>query len=166
MLGSVCDPILVVAAAEQVLPTFASPEPNLTIETVRDGIPDAGPLGGIAAGYRAISGRSALAFVAACDLPFLRPQVVTRLSELVGDCDAAVPLLGGKRHPLAAIYRVAALAKAEELLSRGEHRATALLDELRTRYVTPAELAEADPELQSLQNVNTPQDYAALTRDG
>jgi molybdopterin-guanine dinucleotide biosynthesis protein A len=40
-----------------------------------------------------------------------------------------------------------------------------LLDAVPTRVVTEAELADADPGLRSLRNVNTPEEYEAALRE-
>jgi molybdopterin-guanine dinucleotide biosynthesis protein A len=161
-LAPVASPIIVVASPGQELPLTA----RGSLEIVCDIKPHQGPLAGLAAAYGALTGRCQIVFVCACDLPLLRSAFVARMCELVGEFEAAVPTHADRRHPLAAAYRVSALAKAAELLAAGEHRAMAWLDVLNVRLVTADLLSDVDPELASLQNVNTPQDYAALIRGG
>jgi molybdopterin-guanine dinucleotide biosynthesis protein A len=64
----------------------------------------------------------------------------------------------------------AALPAAQRLLAAGELRAQALLAALPVRWLDPDELLAdpalraADPALDSLVNVNTPEEYAAALR--
>jgi molybdopterin-guanine dinucleotide biosynthesis protein A len=158
LLSQVVSPVIVVGAASQDLP----PLPADVIIT-RDPAPARGPLVGLAAGLAAVTAEAA--YVSSCDVPLLRPAFVRRMINLLGDFDAAVPEVDGRLHPLAAVYRREVRTIAESLLSSGERRLTHLLSVLRTRIVTAAELAEADPGLSSLRNVNTPDDLAAAVRD-
>ena len=78
-----------------------------------------------------------------------------------------MPHVGGYYHPLTAVYRTSVLPNAESLLSAGRVRPAFLFDQVRTRRVTANELADVDPELESVMNVNSPTDYmAALERAG
>src|SRR5208283_4223866 len=64
-----------------------------------------GPLEGIRAGLSALPRGSPWAYVTACDAPFLAPRFVQRMAELLGDRAIAVPIIAGRPHPLAAVYR-------------------------------------------------------------
>jgi molybdopterin-guanine dinucleotide biosynthesis protein A len=162
-LQPVTSPV-VIAAGQNDLPINAISGSSLIL--VHDAVAQQGPLAGVAAAYPVLVDRAEIVFICSCDLPLLKAGFVARVCELVGEFDAAVPEHGGRRHPLAAAYRVAALAKAAELLAGGEHRAMAWIDALKIRRIGVDLLAGVDPELQSLRNVNTPQDYAALVRGG
>jgi len=160
-LGEALCTVIVVAAADQALP----PLPDGTL-VARDRRPGRGPLEGIAAGLRALEGRE-VAFVAACDLPLLVPAFVRRMVELSEGHDIAVPQVGGHAEPLAAVYRAGVLSQIEALLAAGRLRPAYLFDAVRTRFVSPQELADVDPQMTSLMNINTPEDYRrALARAG
>jgi molybdopterin-guanine dinucleotide biosynthesis protein A len=159
-LSDVVSPIVVVAATGQDLP----PLPPDVIVT-HDPDPDLGPLQGLAAGLAVIAGRAEAAYVSACDVPLLRPEFVRRMIDLLGDNDACVPSTGGFLHPLSAVYRVAVGPVAERLLAASQRSLTHLCSAVRTRVVTAAELADVDPDLWSLRNVNTPAEYAAVVRE-
>ena len=162
-LASPCDdqlqgPVVVVGAAGQELPPL--PE---GVEVVRDSVPGGGPLQGLRDGLAALEGRVALAFVAATDLPLLRPAVVDAvLRAVTDDVDAAVPSVGGLLHPLAAAYRPSLVPLADELLGAGERRVTALVARCRALPVDEPMLRAVDPELRSLVNVNTRAELDAL----
>lgn len=161
-LREAAEPIVVVAAADQELPSL--PE---EIIVVRDERPDRGPLEGIAAGLRGLSGLAEAAYVTACDVPFLQPAFVRRVVELLADYDAAMPHAEGFDQPLSAAYRLSVLPEIDTLLAADRLRPVLLFDRVRTRRISPDELAAADPELLSLMNTNTPEAYeAALARAG
>jgi molybdenum cofactor guanylyltransferase len=85
--------------------------------------------------------------------------------ELLGDHVVAVPDVGGYRHPLAAIYRVTVLPIVERLLAEDRLRPAFLFDQVPTRFVIESELSAVDPDLKTLRNLNTPQDYEAALRE-
>jgi molybdopterin-guanine dinucleotide biosynthesis protein A len=156
MLSEVVSPIVVVAALGQDVP----PLPAGT-DLVHDQVEGRGPLQGLLTGLDALAGRVDAAFLSSCDAPFLRPSFVRRMIELLGDADISVPFSGGFRHPLAAVYRVGVRDAAAGLLAEGRLRLIDLFDKRPTRIVSAGELADADPDLSSLRNLNTPADYAA-----
>jgi molybdopterin-guanine dinucleotide biosynthesis protein A len=159
-------PVVVVRAPCQALPELP-PE----IEAAEDARAGRGPLEGIAAGLRAVEQRADAAFVSAVDVPFLEPAFVRAVARALGPGDdAVVPRLAERAYPLSAVYRVDVLAAVDGLLARDVLRARSLLDELRVRWLdepellADAELAAADPLLESLENVNTPEEYLAALR--
>jgi molybdopterin-guanine dinucleotide biosynthesis protein A len=152
--------VVVVAAPEQDLP----PLPAGPV-VVRDPVEGRGPLQGLAVGLRALQGRAHAAFLSSCDVPFLKPAFITRLIGIFGPHQIAVPEAGGFRHPLAAVYRIDVLPVVEELLAADQLKLAYLLDRCDTRVVLPDELRNVDPELASLRNLNTPEDYERALRD-
>jgi molybdopterin-guanine dinucleotide biosynthesis protein A len=150
VVGGACSPVVVVAAAGQELPSVPA-------EVVRDAEPAAGPLEGLLAGLTALAGRCDIAFVAACDLPGLTPEVVRAVLAGLGDADACVPVCDGA-HPLAAAYRLSVVETVRALRSAGRHRMTDLLDSVN------AVALPADRFAAALRNVNTPAEYAAACR--
>src|SRR5262249_16602772 len=101
LLAEVVSPIVVVAAPGQDIPSLPA-----EIAIVRDAKGGRGPLQGLAAGLEALCGRADAAYVSSCDVPFLRPDFIRRLIELLGEWLICVPEVGGYRHPLAAVYRI------------------------------------------------------------
>jgi molybdopterin-guanine dinucleotide biosynthesis protein A len=160
LLGEIVSPCVVVAAPGQDVP----PLPH-EVEVVRDPELGRGPLQGLAAGLEALRHRADAAYVSSCDVPFLRPAFVRRMIELLGEHAACVPQVGGLLHPLAAVYRLEVAAAAARLLAEGRRRTTLLADAVPTRIVTAEELAEADPALESLRNLNTPEEHRAALLD-
>jgi molybdopterin-guanine dinucleotide biosynthesis protein A len=152
-------PVVVVAAPGQELP-----RPGDAVEVVRDREKGRGPLQGISAGLEALQGRADAAFVCSCDLPFLRPTLIEQLIRLLGEATACVPFVQGRWHPLAAVYRLEVKETVDRLLGESRLRMTDLIACVPARKVEESELREFDPELESLRNVNTPEEYEAALR--
>lgn len=156
-------PLVVVRAPGQELPPL--PDGVLVAE---DALPGRGPLEGLAAGLRALAGEADAAFVSAADVPFLAPAFVRAVvAALAPGVDAAVPRVAGQAHPLSAAYRTEVLGAVERRLARDALRLRSLLDDLRVRWLdeqallADLPLRDADPRLDSLRNVNTPEEYEA-----
>jgi molybdopterin-guanine dinucleotide biosynthesis protein A len=153
LLGEVVSPIVVVAAAEQELPQL----PGGVIIT-RDEQPARGPLEGLRAGLSALPSSVDAAYVTSCDVPLLVSGFVRQMLELSRGYDVAVMEIDGFPHPLSAVYRRSTLPEIETLLAADRLRPVFLYDAVRTRRVSPSEIT-ADPELKTLRNLNTPDDY-------
>lgn len=155
LVGEEARPIVVVAAPGQELPPLPT-----DVVIARDPTSGLGPLQGLAAGLAALPESVELVFATATDVPFLEPSWVGRLVALIGDHDLAIPFVEGFHHPLAALYRrAAALPAVEALLRAGRLRPFFLTETLRTRVVRADELRSVDPDLRTLRNLNTPDDY-------
>ncbi len=130
------------------------------VKTVRDRIPDFGPLGGLEAALPLCTGE--YVFVTAVDQPFMEQGFAERLlAWLPENFDAAVPVSrDGRIHPLSALYRTAALRTAvSSQIAEGDHRVRKLLERMRTMYL-PAEAVPGGE--MCLRNINTPEEYAEL----
>jgi molybdopterin-guanine dinucleotide biosynthesis protein A len=149
ILQRVADPVVVVHADGQELP----PLPG--VERVVDRAPDRGPLEGIAAGLRAVAGRSPAVFVSGTDLPFLHPDLVLALAAARREHDVAVPVADGHVHHLCAVYGTDLLAAVEQQLACERLRVGLLLEGLDVLRLD----ATALPHPESLRNLNTDDSY-------
>jgi molybdopterin-guanine dinucleotide biosynthesis protein A len=111
------------------------------------------------AGLRALPAHVEVAYVTSCDVPLLVPQFVERMVQLLGDHDIAVMEIDGFAHPLSAVYRRRTLPHVEALLAADRLRAAFLFDTVKTRRLQPSDVATADPQLLTLRNLNTREDY-------
>ncbi|MGH3836914.1 MAG: NTP transferase domain-containing protein [Pseudonocardiaceae bacterium] len=159
-------PLLVVRAPGQLLPEIPS-----QAEVVEDPEEGLGPLQGIAAGLAALTGRAQITFVCSTDLPFLHPVFVRRvLSALIDGTDIVLPVARGFPQPLAAAYRVTLAPLVAELVAAGDLRLGHLFQRCATLRLDDAALladpvlAAADPALDSVVNVNSPDDYRTARR--
>ncbi len=156
LLGTVVSPIVVVAAQGQAVPALPD-----AITVTRDEREARGPLEGLRAGLKALPQSVDAAYVTSCDVPLLVPAFVERMIELLGDHDIAVMEVDGFAHPLSAVYRRTTLPHVESLLANDRLRPVFLFDAVRTRRVQTAEMTVVDPELRTLRNLNTHEDYLA-----
>jgi len=157
LLSQVVSPIVVVAAPDQDVPQLAP-----GVELARDENESCGPLSGIAAGMAALRGRVQAAYVSSCDVPLLAPDFVRNLVGLLGDYDLVIPRDGKYHHPLAAVYRLTLEPLVRRLIAAGRLRPVYLLELARTLEIDVQALRASDPELLSLRNANTPEEYQAV----
>lgn len=127
------------------------------VKIVHDETAFAGPLDALRRGIDALD--HSVAFACSCDLPLLNCDVAAALVAMLDDFDAVIPEVGGKLQPLHAVYRKQGARTIETLVASGEKRLTAIAAALNARKVDEDELKKIDPELLSLFNVNTPEDY-------
>jgi molybdopterin-guanine dinucleotide biosynthesis protein A len=154
-------PVVVVRAAGQELPDLPA-----QVRVVEDAAEGRGPLQGLAAGLAAVTDAE-VAYVSSTDVPLLHPAFVRAVLNAAAreDVDVALPIVHGYRHPLAAAYRTSLLPAVEELIEQDRMRPAFLFEQSRVRELSEddllrdRDLAEADPELLSVLNVNEPSDY-------
>jgi molybdopterin-guanine dinucleotide biosynthesis protein A len=166
IVRAVVDPVVVVAAPGQDVPKLPQ-----EVEIVRDEIEGKGPLGGLAAGLAALEGSADAVYLSSCDVPFLKPEFIAKVLSFLSPAsctlspEVAVPRVSDYFHPLAAAYRVTVLPHVRQLLAAERLRPVFLFDAVPTRIIEPHELADVDPDFRSLQNLNTPEEYAAALRE-
>jgi molybdenum cofactor guanylyltransferase len=125
---------------------------------IQDEFPDVGPLGGIYTALHSATYESVL--VVACDMPFLSAELLNYLIGLAPEADVVLPVIDGRGEQLHAVYRRTCLGAIREQLDKGDYKIDRFFDRMRLRTVTEDELRRFDPDLQSLWNVNTAQDWA------
>jgi molybdenum cofactor guanylyltransferase len=123
------------------------------------------PLGGILTGLGLV--RHTHSAIVGCDTPLLRAEVIQCLYEAMGDHVAAVPVWEEDEimtmEPLCAVYSVSEARRAAAKALEGDaslKRMVMLLGDVQ--YVDVSRLRFIDPSLDSLVDVNTPEEYAKL----
>lgn len=156
ILGTVVHPVVVVGAPDQEIPQL---DPDVIL--CRDEFPEKGPLAGIYTGLNSLAECNVdVAFVTACDCPFLRAELVRFLSQQLSAPNDIVMLRDGQfSHVLAAIYRTRAAATALQLMEQGRQRPIELTDHHATNWIDIELARKADPDLESFINMNSPEDY-------
>jgi len=134
---------------------------NVDLEIVRDLAPGLGPVGGLATGL--FYARTDWVLLLACDLPFVRPELVDylarRASETKPGARALIPRHAKGWEPLLAAYARGCQTTARKLMLRPNSSLLDLGDAgVRIEAVDEATLRGLDPELASFVNLNTPQD--------
>lgn len=131
---------------------------------IADAVAGTGPLGGIVAGLEAA--RTPLVAVVAVDLPSVDPDVLRRLADVIGDDDAAVPVVDGRWQPLHAVFAVGAAATLRAELEAGERAVHRAIRTLRVRTVGPDGWRDLDPDGRFARDLDHPEDLDGMARGG
>jgi molybdopterin-guanine dinucleotide biosynthesis protein A len=161
-------PVIVVRAPGQALPTL---DPRVIVcDDPQEG---RGPMLGLAVGLAAAAEHAPLAFVCSTDLPFLHSAFVSAVLRGFGTLsqepedrvDVVLPHVHGYRQPMAAGYRTDLAPCVESLIAADRWRPAHLFEEVVVRQLdeaallTDRRLADVDPALDSVLNINTPDEY-------
>lgn len=103
-------------------------------------------------------------FVVSCDLPWFDQRIVAALSALLGEAEAAVPVLDGFRQPLCALYRAEAFALLPEVVATGRRSMMAWLDRLTVVEVGESDLRKSGLDPLDFMGANTPEEFEAAIR--
>jgi molybdenum cofactor guanylyltransferase len=154
ILAQRCEPVFVMAAPGQPLPT-------LQARIMRDELRGLGPLPATARALRAAAEAGArLAFVSAVDMPLLSVELIDDLARRAVETNAEVVLpWDGQDHYLSAVYRTDLAARVDALVAAGERKMRALVDASDAQRVV---MSDSRP----LTNVNSAADLRTLTRPG
>ena len=148
---------LVTAGCEPI--AVGRAEPVDKIRAVPDDAGGRGPAVGLRTALRIAGGRPV--FLVATDQPLLRPETVTSMLQLQGR--AVVPIAGGARQVLCAIYRAETLEPLEALLATDPTPSLQrLLDDLPFRGVLEAEWRGWGEDGRSWRSIDTPDDLVAV----
>lgn len=129
---------------------------ELNIPIVTDIFKGAGSLGGIYTGlFYSISEYN---FVAACDMPFLDREVISKVIKLSEGYNAAAPFIMGRYHPLHAVYSKKCVKPIEEMINSQDLRITNLFQKIKVNRLEEKEWLSGEQILSSLDNINTKED--------
>lgn len=117
-----------------------------------------GPAAGVHAGLTYAPSDPVL--MMAVDMPFAAPEVGQRMIALLDTYEAVVPIIGGKRHPLFAVYRKNLNETYEAAILSGRQRVESIYENIHVRFVTAEELGlNEEMSFFFFFNMNTPDDY-------
>jgi len=152
-LGALGGEIIIVTAAGRALPELKT---AASLRVVNDLACGRGPLMGIYTGLMHSSFQ--YNFVAACDMPFIKKELVEYMAGESAGYDVVIPRIGRLKEPLHAVYSRACLGPIEELLGSEEYKIDNLLRMVKVRYVESAEIERFDPAYISFFNINRASD--------
>ncbi len=133
-------------------------EEYIECRVVQDQYLECGPIGGLHAGLE--KSANEWIFVAACDMPFLRIELYQFLRDFIEEKDrVVVPVMEGKVHPLAAVYRKDFKQIVEKQILSGNYKIMDLLKREDIHYVDVSDYCEL---CQMLRNINTMDQYEKL----
>lgn len=129
----------------------------LGVPVVPDQVPSRGPLSAIYTGLE----RSAtqINLFLACDMPLMQGPFLKLLVERAGLADAVLMRLDdGKLEPLCAVYNRSCLPTVKANFERQRFKLSDLFPDLRTHYLTEADLHDLGLDRRIFTNLNTPGD--------
>jgi molybdopterin-guanine dinucleotide biosynthesis protein A len=150
LLEDVCQEVLIAIGKRRPLPF------PVGVRLVEDHFPGKGPLAGIHAALSAASEEACL--VLACDMPFVRRELIAVLLERKKSHHAVVFGINGYLEPFPGIYPRSLLPQLEEALRRGELGVQGFLRQAPCVFLPERLARRVDPRLISFTNVNSPED--------
>ena len=152
------------AVFAEVLISANKPELYVGYEVpiIRDEILGRGPLEGLYQGLKVATYDEV--FFVACDMPFLRVELIRFLSSLLLANDVVVPQLQSGLHPLHAFYHRRCLPLIKKNLEAGRLKIIDVYPSCSVRYVGEAELQVFDNLSKAFCNVNTPDDWSTILK--
>jgi molybdopterin-guanine dinucleotide biosynthesis protein A len=157
VMGPLFDEILIVGNAERMkrLQVYASPG----VKVVEEPVAGKGPLGGILSGLL-LSGTQDN-FVVACDMPFIRREAVSLVTDRLKGFQVVVPSTPGGLEPLHAAYHSSCTDVITAQLAGGNLKVSDFFASAKVSYVPWEEFLAIDPSGRLLLNVNEPEDMRA-----
>ena len=98
-------------------------------------------------------------FITACDTPLLQPSLIRMLLKSKGKhADVIIPKTKHGMEPLCAVYSQQCLQPISQRLKVRDYRIRSFFRQVRVAHIVEKRLREADPDLRSFYNINTPGD--------
>ena len=160
---AISEEIVIAASQNQKFPDLARPATIL-----RDSHFDCGPLEGIRTGLKLLQSRGLKwAFVTACDVPSLSAEIAPFLLQQASGFEAVIPHRDDRIYGMTALYRCDLHSRIETLIQQKKLRVSQLASLLKCRLIPADSLRDVDPNLDSLENLNHPEQYlTALKKSG
>ena len=129
----------------------------LSLPMTHDRYQGYGPLAGIHAALLQI--RTPRAFVVACDLPNLSPELIRYLCSInAQEYDVIIPWLERGQEPLFRVYHKRSLAVINSCLQQKDCQIIRALKDLQVRRVSEPEILAITGDLACFKNINRPED--------
>lgn len=127
------------------------------VSVIEDLCADGHPMGGLFTALHVLTTRHA--FVAACDMPFVRPELIKALWHSRADYDAVIPVWRERRQPLCGVYSRGCAGLIRASIDADSLGISRLFDTLRTRFMLEGEVKGVDPQGLSFMDIDTREDY-------
>lgn len=133
---------------------------HINAKVYNDLQPNLGVLGGVYTGlYYATF---PYAFVAACDMPYLKAPVIKYLIDHINGFDVVVPKTPDGLQPLHAVYSKNCLEPIKRVLDQSQTKVIDFYPYVQINIIEAMELQSLDPTLESFVNLNTPEELNHL----
>lgn len=127
------------------------------IRILRDMDPESHPLAGI---HTALAhSDTEYSFITACDMPFVKPEMIRILCHASCGRDAAIPIWKGVPQPLCGVYSVRCLKALREMRATRRFSVRDIFSRVETVFLEEREILRIDPQGLSFVDIDTPEDY-------
>jgi molybdopterin-guanine dinucleotide biosynthesis protein A len=146
------------AVTESILLITNSPEEfeHLGLPMFRDILPGSGSLGGIHTGLKVSKTYHNL--IVACDMPFIRPCLLTFLISHRKGCDVVIPVTPDGHHPTCAVYSTNCIEAIEAQIKAGNLKVSDFFPNVKVKRLDFSALCPRY-DTNMFFNVNTSEDY-------
>ena len=127
---------------------------HLKATAYEDLLPNSGALGGLYTGL--FYSFFPYSFIAACDMPYLKTEVISYLIEKMEGYDVVVPKTEDGLQPLHALYSKRCIDPIQRVLQEKKTRIVDLYPLVRVNIIEANEIVSVDPDMESFININTP----------
>lgn len=135
-----------------------------SVSITQDKRANKGPLEGIHVGLKTLASDCDYAFVSSCDVPLLTGDLVEFLFARMGNRDAIVPTKGPRKYGMTAIYHTKLHASIDQRIQQNKLRVCDLAEGFDVANIDAEALRVVDPELDTLTNINSADDYFRLLK--
>lgn len=116
-----------------------------------------GPLGGMESAFYHIKADRYV--FAACDMPFVNPDVYNLLLGKLGLYEAVIPVYDQHMHPLCGIYHKSIFFQIVEQINKHDYKLKHLLDQIHVNYISTFDGVPNKTLEKHFFNMNDPNEY-------
>lgn len=132
----------------------------LGLPLIGDIVEQRGPISGIYSSF--ISTGAPELFFMACDMPFIKPEVIALIKKKFQGQDAVLLMHKGFPQPLLGIYSQRLVPQLAERIRQNKKAMWDLLQDITVQFIPEEEVLRVDPEGKSFVNINTVEEYRNL----
>ncbi len=132
------------------------------VPLIGDIIDSRGPISGILSCL--INSSSEDIFVVACDMPFIKEELVKCIISYRSTYDAIVPVYKSEPQPLIAVYNKKIIELLEKMIKNERKSMRMVLDTINVKYIDEEEVISIDRDGNSFKNINTIEDLGVALK--
>lgn len=165
IMKRVCTELIVVTNNLQ-MPAIQPMLEDSMVRLMTDDTPYQGPLGGMYTGFSGSANEDI--WLVGCDMPFVSASAATLMQQRKREwnCEAVIPEVGGKLHPLHGIYDRQCVRIISKMLTAGERRVQELFNRIDYRKIDETFIMEQGLDHRFVANMNTPEEYQQALANG
>ncbi|MEQ6388529.1 molybdenum cofactor guanylyltransferase [Bacillaceae bacterium S4-13-58] len=160
-IGHILDEVSTVVESSVIISNEIESYSFLQIPVYQDIHPGKGPLAGLESVMENVE--SEWYVIIACDMPLISRKIIGELIDEADLCDAVVPKVEGRKHPLMGVYHRSVLSIVKECIKNNELRMESLLQKISVKYKTSFQVEDSVVQ-KHFFNMNHPEEYENAKR--